>query len=84
MTTCEDFPCCGHERGDCDGSLYGTDAAIREAEYRRSLTDDFPDDLPDDDAECTPHHACQDCEGEPTGWECTWCGRPCPPDAHTY
>lgn len=20
---CEDFPCCGHELGDCDGSLYG-------------------------------------------------------------
>jgi hypothetical protein len=21
---CEDYPCCGHERGDCKGQLYGT------------------------------------------------------------
>ena len=39
---CEDYPCCGHEAGDCDGSLYGTDAEIMEREYRR-LADD-PDD----------------------------------------
>lgn len=26
---CEDYPCCGHEAGDCDGSLYGTDEAIK-------------------------------------------------------
>lgn len=78
MNTCEDFPCCGHERGDCDR----TDAMTRalEAAYLRFLADD---DFPDDDAGCTPHHDCRDCEGEPTGWECTWCGRPCPPDAHT-
>lgn len=23
--TCEDFPCCDHEFGDCDGSKYGRD-----------------------------------------------------------
>lgn len=23
MNTCEDYPCCGHELGDCDGTLYG-------------------------------------------------------------
>ena len=79
--TCEDFPCCGHERGDCDGSLYGTDAAIREDAHRRFFTDDFPDD---DYAHCIEGHACHDCEGEPSGWECTWCGRPCPTDAHNY
>ena len=29
MTTrCEDFPCCGHEPGDCNGELYGSDASI--------------------------------------------------------
>lgn len=39
MNTCEDFPCCGHERGDCDGSLYGTDAAIREEVYWLMTTD---------------------------------------------
>lgn len=26
---CEDYPCCGHERGDCNGRLYGSDAAIQ-------------------------------------------------------
>lgn len=26
--TCEDFPCCGHESGDCDGSKYGSDEDI--------------------------------------------------------
>lgn len=31
MTTrCEDYPCCGHEAGDCDGSLYGSDESIKE------------------------------------------------------
>lgn len=28
-TYCEDFPCCGHEAGDCDGSLYGSDEDIK-------------------------------------------------------
>lgn len=27
---CEDYPACGHESGDCQGLLYGSDAAIRE------------------------------------------------------
>ena len=26
---CEDFPCCGHEMGDCEGHLYGSDEAIK-------------------------------------------------------
>lgn len=26
---CEDFPCCGHEFGDCNGLLYGSDEAIK-------------------------------------------------------
>lgn len=26
---CEDFPCCGHEAGDCNGQLYGSDEAIK-------------------------------------------------------
>jgi hypothetical protein len=29
MARCEDFPCCGHEAGDCDGSLYGSDESIK-------------------------------------------------------
>ena len=30
---CEDFPCCGHEQGDCDGQKYGSDAAIMARVY---------------------------------------------------
>lgn len=26
---CEDYPCCGHENGDCMGLLYGSDQAIQ-------------------------------------------------------
>lgn len=26
---CEDYPCCGHEQGDCNGELYGSDEAIK-------------------------------------------------------
>lgn len=29
MNRCEDFPCCGHEANDCDGSLYGSDESIK-------------------------------------------------------
>lgn len=44
---CEDFPCCGHERGDCEGKLYGTDAAIQR-DYLRRLDVD-PDGYYDTD-----------------------------------
>jgi len=27
--TCEDWPCCGHEAGDCNGQKYGSDEAIK-------------------------------------------------------
>jgi hypothetical protein len=30
---CEDFPCCGHEAGDCNGQLYGSDEAIKAQVY---------------------------------------------------
>lgn len=30
INMCEDFPCCGHEMNDCDGSLYGSDESIKE------------------------------------------------------
>lgn len=29
MHRCEDYPCCGHEWGDCDGSKYGSDEQIK-------------------------------------------------------
>ena|SRR5215471_15850297 len=35
MYTCEDYPCCGHEWGDCDGSKYGTDEEIKQRVYDR-------------------------------------------------
>lgn len=30
---CEDYPACGHERGDCNGLLYGSDEAIKAQVY---------------------------------------------------
>lgn len=30
---CEDYPCCGHEPGDCNGLLYGSDEAIKQRVY---------------------------------------------------
>lgn len=32
---CEDYPCCGHEAGDCNGQKYGSDASIIAREYAR-------------------------------------------------
>ena len=32
---CEDYPCCGHEMGDCEGLLYGSDESIKAMEYKR-------------------------------------------------
>lgn len=44
--TCEDYPCCGHEFGDCDGSKYGSDEDIKARVYARieSGDDDWPED----------------------------------------
>lgn len=47
MARCEDFPCCGHELGDCDGSKYGSDESIKAAAWRRMELEDegvFQDD----------------------------------------
>jgi len=45
MTRCEDFPCCGHELGDCDGSKYGSDESIKQQVYDRiRAEDDWPDE----------------------------------------
>jgi hypothetical protein len=35
---CEDYPACGHERGDCNGLLYGSDEAIKADVYRQIAT----------------------------------------------
>lgn len=39
MNRCEDYPCCGHELNDCDGSLYGSDEAIMARARRHSYCD---------------------------------------------
>ena len=33
---CEDYPCCGHESGDCEGRRYGSDASIKAAARQRA------------------------------------------------
>ena len=39
---CEDYPCCGHEAGDCEGGLYGSDESIKAMMYKRmQLEDDY-------------------------------------------
>lgn len=35
---CEDYPCCGHEFGDCFGQKYGSDESIK-ADVERALRD---------------------------------------------
>lgn len=30
---CEDYPCCGHEAGDCEGHLYGSDESIKNDQH---------------------------------------------------
>jgi len=45
---CEDYPACGHEMGDCDGSKYGTDQQIKERHLERMRMEDegyfYPDE----------------------------------------
>jgi len=45
---CEDYPCCGHEWGDCRGQKYGSDESIKAAAYERMRMEDegyfFPDE----------------------------------------
>jgi hypothetical protein len=43
MNRCEDYPCCGHELNDCDGSLYGSDESIKAAVYARMSRPDYDD-----------------------------------------
>ncbi len=38
---CEDYPCCGHELGDCEGQKYGSDESIIEAHYARMAREDY-------------------------------------------
>lgn len=43
MFVCEDYPCCGHELGDCDGSKYGSDEDIKQRVYEEN---DYYEDHP--------------------------------------
>ena len=43
MERCEDYPCCGHELGDCDGSKYGSDEDIKQAVYDDLDEDNYRD-----------------------------------------
>ena len=46
-THCEDYPCCGHEYGDCFGQKYGSDESIIADAHRRMELEDqgiFQDD----------------------------------------
>lgn len=50
---CEDFPCCGHERGDCNGRLYGSDEAIKSdphllCDHEAGICDLWEDDEDED------------------------------------
>lgn len=64
---CEDFPCCGHESGDCNGLLYGSDAAIKAAVYAALAEEDGYG------FECTAYEWFTDDEG--TVW-CEECSVP--------
>lgn len=38
---CEDYPCCGHESGDCNGLRYGSDEAIKADVWRAAHDPEF-------------------------------------------
>ena len=38
---CEDYPCCGHEFGDCNGQKYGSDESIKASVYARMAREDY-------------------------------------------
>ena len=41
MYACEDYPCCGHELNDCDGSKYGSDESIKAGVCRKMNNPDY-------------------------------------------
>ena len=38
---CEDYPCCGHEAGGCNGGKYGRRKSIKAAAYARISESDY-------------------------------------------
>lgn len=45
---CIDWPCCGHELGDCNGRKYGSESSMRDTYYK--LADKYGDGPEFDDA----------------------------------
>jgi hypothetical protein len=87
--TCEDAPCCGC----CGTSLYGSNESY--SSYDEPYEPDEDNYDYDQDEDCEPNHACDSCDGPrgtwingefvpnpDSGWECSYCGRPCPEGAH--
>lgn len=46
---CEDFPACGHEMNDCDGSKYGSDESIKQRVYDKMSDPDYDPYYDEDD-----------------------------------
>lgn len=61
--TCEDFPCCGHEYGDCNGLKYGSDESIKAYVASHFLCDHEAGHFACEDA----HYECDDEDCAVTG-----------------
>ena len=48
---CEDYPCCGHEAGDCFGQKYGSDEDIKRRVYERWERGEQDDPYQDENGE---------------------------------
>jgi len=46
---CEDYPCCGHEAGDCEGKRYGSDESIKARQYARMADPNYDPYYDEDD-----------------------------------
>lgn len=46
---CEDYPCCGHEMGDCEGLLYGSDESIIASAHAHAYCEHWAGDCQVDD-----------------------------------
>lgn len=55
---CEDYPCCGHEAGDCEGQKYGSEADIKERVYQQWATGH---------GYCDHENGIYNCEGDEDG-----------------
>ena len=80
---CEDYPCCGHESGDCNGLLYGSDEAIKASVVGHVYCDHeagvYDCEGIDNEAPCERDPSL--CDRADADWvddetaECSWCGQ---------